>query len=520
MTAPPAPPNGPRLARYALALLTVVNLLNYLERNAIFALFEPLKRDLHLSDSQLGWLGTAYVLVFSLASLPLGLLGDLRSRRAVIAGGIAVWSVATSLSGLALGFESMFVARALVGLGGAAAAAPSASLVADYFSGNRRALAMGIFMAGLAVGGVLGILLAGQLEALYGWRVAFLALGVPGFVVAAFVLRLPDPTRLLPQNRLLFELREIGIGVTSLAATCAPMLIGLATGGIAAFLLDQHYGADSRADAAAFSAIAGIGLAWNIRLWVKRAHRHGGGNDPSDAVIDAALVDLRRAFRTVLGTPTLVYVFAGGALISFGMNGIVAWAPAFISRTLGLTTQEASRLLGGAGLIAGTAGTLAGGWFADLLRKKYPSARILVCAAGFIAGAPLAIWLLSVRSPTYFVPIFYAAFFFLTWYNGPLTATIFDVVPARIGTTVVGAYLLFIHVAGDSIAFPLIGALSDRFGLHRAIYILPVAALAGGLVVLGAARFLERDSRRAAEATTGTFPIVAPPPMPARPRAS
>jgi MFS family permease len=93
-------------------------------------------------------------------------------------------------------------------------------------------------------------------------------------------------------------------------------------------------------------------------------------------------------------------------------------------------------------------------------------------------------------------------------YNGPLTATIFDVVPPRIGTTVVGAYLLFIHIAGDSVAFPLIGALSDRFGLQRAIYVLPAAALAGGLVVLGAARFLVRDVQRAEEATTGTFAVA------------
>jgi hypothetical protein len=358
---------------------------------------------------------------------------------------------------------------------------------------------MGIFMAGLAVGGVLGILLAGQLEALYGWRVAFLTLGVPGFLLAAVVMRLPDPTRPLPQNRLLVELKEIGIGVGSMVALLGPTLVGLALVGVTAFLLDRQLGADSRADAAAFSALAVAGLAWNIRKWVHRSRQ--GAKGPADEVLDAALVDLTRAFRAVLGTPTLVYVFVGGALISFGMNGLVAWAPAFISRTLGLSGPEASRLLGLAGLLAGTAGTLAGGWLADAMRHRYPGARVIVTALGFILGVPLALWLLSVRTPTYFVPIFYAAFFFLTWYNGPLTATIFDVVPTRISTTVVGAYLLFIHVAGDSISFPLIGALSDRLGLDRAIYILPLAALAGGLIVLGAGGTLPRDAKRAEELT-------------------
>ena len=436
------------------------------------------------------------MLVFSIASLPLGLLGDLRTRRAVIAGGITLWSVATSLSGLALGFRSLFIARALVGLGGAAAAAASTSLVADFFP-KRRALAMGVFMAGLAVGGVSGILAAGQLEALYGWRVAFFALGLPGFGIAALVLRLTDPSRALPNMSLARELRELGLGVTALVGTIAPLLLSLLAGTLVAYVLDQRYGADSRTDAAAFSAIVGVGLIFNIRLWLRRSRAAGEPRDAGDVVIDAAIADIRRAFYAVLGTPTLVYVFVGGALISFGMNGLVAWAPAFITRTLGLSTTEATRLLGVAGLVAGTAGTLVGGWLADALRKRFPSARLLVTALGFLLGAPLAIWLLTVRSSALFVPIFYAAFFFLTWYNGPLTATIFDVVPARIGTTVVGAYLMFIHIAGDSISFPLVGSLSDRFGLSTAILVLPSAALLGALVALGGVRTIARDATRA-----------------------
>jgi MFS family permease len=80
---------------YALGLLALINLLNYLDRNVIFALFEPIKRELSLTDTQLGWLGSAYILVFSVAALPLGVISDLRSRRAVIAGGVAVWSAFT-----------------------------------------------------------------------------------------------------------------------------------------------------------------------------------------------------------------------------------------------------------------------------------------------------------------------------------------------------------------------------------------------------------------------------------------
>ena len=83
------------------------------------------------------------------------------------------------------------------------------------------------------------------------------------------------------------------------------------------------------------------------------------------------------------------------------------------------------------------------------------------------------------RDLSLFVPVFAAAFFFLTLYNGPVIAAVFDVVPARIGATVMGAYLLFIHLAGDAIALPLVGILSDRFGIDRAIFILPAASIAG-----------------------------------------
>ena len=95
-----------------------------------------------------------------------------------------------------------------------------------------------------------------------------------------------------------------------------------------------------------------------------------------------------------------------------------------------------------------------------------------------------------------FQAVFAVAFFCLSWYNGPMTAAIFDVVPARISATVAGAYLLFIHVAGDAIALPLVGTLSDRFGLDRAVLLLPAVVIVGGLTVLGAIRTVGRDMHR------------------------
>jgi MFS family permease len=219
---------------YALGLLAVINLLNYIDRNVIYALFESIKRDLSLSDAQLGWLGSAYILVFSVAALPFGVVSDLRSRRAVIAWGVTVWSAFTFLSGLVRSYWQLFTCRAAVGVGEAAYGPAAASLVADYFPGPRRAMAMGILASGVSLGGVAGLLLGGYLEGTYGWRVAFMTVGVPGFVCALLVARLVDPTRPPAKLTVRSFLRDFHIGVTALLRNLGPLLASGATGAVLA----------------------------------------------------------------------------------------------------------------------------------------------------------------------------------------------------------------------------------------------------------------------------------------------
>ena len=98
-----------RYSLYALGLLAITNLLSFVNRNVVFALFEPIKQELAISDAQLGWLASAYVLVFSLAALPFGIISDLRSRRAVITTGVVLWSAFTLASGFATGFSQLLL---------------------------------------------------------------------------------------------------------------------------------------------------------------------------------------------------------------------------------------------------------------------------------------------------------------------------------------------------------------------------------------------------------------------------
>jgi MFS family permease len=494
-----------KYSAYALGLLAFINVLNFLDRNVIFALFEPIKRDLLLTDTQLGWLASAYILVFSIAALPLGVLSDLRSRRAVIAGGVGVWSAFTLLSGMVRGFWGLFTCRAVVGVGEAAYGPASQSLVADFYPGRGRAMAMAVLASGSALGGVLGIWLGGQLEAIYGWRVAFMAVGAPGFLLAFLVSRLRDPARIVAPIRLRKSLRRLEIGLSTVIRQFLPLLTMSGIGLVVAFWLAQARQTEAGIDIAVLGAFVGLGLAVNILRWVRRIRADQIDDTPFGGGVGDALDDMLGAVRFVLRTPTLVYVFLGGALFSFGVNGLVGWAPTFLSRELALSPAAAAVLLGKWGLVAGTAGTLFGGFLADWLLRYTPRGRILTAASGVILGAIFALWLLRIRDLDLFAPVFAISFFCMTWFNGPTNAVIFDVVPMRIGATVVGAYLLFIHLVGDAISFPLIGFLSDRFGLDFAVLFLPAVAIVGGIVVMLGARTVVKDMDRASTRVTGTF---------------
>ena len=426
------------------------------------------------------------------------MLSDLRSRRAVIAGGVTVWSAFTFLSGLVNNFGQLFTCRALVGVGEAAYGPAAASLVADYFPARGRAVAMGILSSGIALGGVLGLLLGGQLEGVYGWRVAFMTVGVPGFIMApssspAWSIRPGEPARLTVRS----FLRDFEIGVLPLLRN----LLAAARrgrdrrrGGLPARqvvrrrLQDRPGGLQRRGRARPRAHHSPMGA----------AHASDDGDEtPFGSGISGAFDDIVRALRIVLHTPTLVYVFTAGAMISFGMNGIVGWGPTFVSRELKLERGRGGEPAGQVGTDRGHCGHAvrrrAGRLAAPPLRDGAGHRRRGRAAAS--AGRSRSGCSRSATRPCS-RPVFVVAFFCLSWYNGPMTAVIFDVVPARISATVAGAYLLFIHLAGDAIALPLVGTLSDRFGLDRAVCLLPAVVIIGGITVLGARRTVGRDMHR------------------------
>ncbi len=185
-----------RSARLGLIILTGMNLLNYLDRFVVSALVESLKAsELHLTDTQCGVLGTAFMVVYMATSPVFGALGDRWKRPRLIAFGVALWSAATALAGFARGFAGLFVARATVGVGEAAYGTISPAMLADYFPKEQRGRVFAVFFSAIPIGSALGYVLGGLVDRHFGWRAAFFVAGVPGVILAALALLLRDPPR-------------------------------------------------------------------------------------------------------------------------------------------------------------------------------------------------------------------------------------------------------------------------------------------------------------------------------------
>ncbi len=181
--------------RYAMLLLLSVNLLNYIDRQVLYAVFPLIKEDFHLSDTALGFLGSAFMVCYMVSAPILGWLGDRMSRVKLAAGGLAIWSFATGGAGFAAGYSALFAARTTVGIGEASFGTVSPGLLADYYPRELRGRVLSYFFLAIPVGSALGYLLGGVLGHLFGWHAAFLLTGVPGLLLTIPLWLLHEPVR-------------------------------------------------------------------------------------------------------------------------------------------------------------------------------------------------------------------------------------------------------------------------------------------------------------------------------------
>ena len=186
-----------RVTGYGLFMLTMVYAFNFVDRQILVILQEPIKLEMGLSDAQLGLLsGFSFALVYITAGIPIAYWADRSNRRNIIAAALTIWSGMTALSGLSQNYTQLLLARIGVGIGEAGGSPPAHSMISDYYPPHKRGTALAIYSTGVHVGILMGFIIGGLVSQAYGWRVAFMAVGIPGVLFAiVFVLTVKEPQR-------------------------------------------------------------------------------------------------------------------------------------------------------------------------------------------------------------------------------------------------------------------------------------------------------------------------------------
>jgi MFS family permease len=179
----------------SVLVLCAINLLNFYDRQVPGALVEPMRKEFHLSDTEIGLLGSAFIWVYALAGLPLGRVADVWSRKKLLAIGVTVWSALTAAAGLATSFSFLLFTRLGVGVGEAVCAPAGTSWIGDLFAVRRRARILSLFMLGVPIGGALSFLLCGPIAQVWGWRKAMVSAAAPAIILVPLLLLVQEPAR-------------------------------------------------------------------------------------------------------------------------------------------------------------------------------------------------------------------------------------------------------------------------------------------------------------------------------------
>ncbi|MEA2417324.1 MAG: transporter, Spinster family, sphingosine-phosphate transporter [Thermoanaerobaculia bacterium] len=425
-------PAAQRAARYALAILTLINLFNYLDRWVVASVLESIKKsELHPSDTQLGLLGTGFLIVYTLTSPLFGSLGDRRKRPPLIALGVAVWSVATSLAGFARSFTFLFVARSTVGVGEAAYGTIAPAILADYFPIERRGRVLAVFFCAIPIGSAAAYILGGLVDQHFGWRAAFWIAGAPGLVLALLVMLVKDPPRGLHDVG-----GEWGVGSGE---------------------------SENESNAADSDSIA---------------TSHTPHPTPHSPV---------QAYRDLFRNRQFILTALGYGAYTFALGGLGYWMPAFLERIRGMPRSEATVTFGVIAVVTGFVGTFAGGFLGDFFLKRSKQSYLWVSGIATLIAAPAAFIAVSNPHRSIYLPAIAIAEVFIFMCTGPVNSAIINAVKPGERATAVGLSVLVMHVVGDIPSPPLIGAVSDHSSLERAFMLVPLAIVIAGVIWMYAA---------------------------------
>lgn len=427
---PPAPPDAersretvPAYSWYALGVLVIVYVLNFIDRQILSILANDIKLDLGVEDDYLGFLyGTAFAVFYALFGIPLGRLADSWRRLRLMSLGLALWSAMTALSGFARNAATLTVARIGVGVGEATASPAAYSLISDWFPARLRATALAIYSSGLYLGGGISLLIGGLVVenwnaaypeggplGLVGWQAAFLSVGIPGLLLALWILTLREPIRGAmdglptpedphPFRGFLEELVQvippftlIGAAMRGLGAL-AVNIAGAIFFAMLVVLLSSLVPATS-------ALVPGVSDQW-LFLGV-------GYYAVFSWTMSLKSRDLP-TFRLTWGSPAFLTVVLGYGTVAFVAYSAAYWGAPYAERALGADKSDLGWFLGAPSALAGFLGVIGGGRMADFLLERRPTGRVWVIMFGLLSSVPPLVLAYNTSSLT----VFYIASFF------------------------------------------------------------------------------------------------------------
>jgi MFS family permease len=476
----------PRLV-FTLAVLLGINTMNFFDRQILPAVQEKIRKDWELSDSELGWLGTAFIVLYAVVGLPLGRLADVWRRKWILSAGVGLWSLLTLGSGLAWNFWSLFAMRLGVGVGEASCAPTASSLIGDLVPAERRARALSLFMIGLPVGLALSFFVSGTIAERRGWQEAFYVAAVPGLMLAVAALFIADPARGAADQ------------VRPVAGEKIPEGF------------DRRFGERPGSTAVSVPPTKPTAITSQANPSQAPAPAIAGG-PPFLAVV-----------RHVLGLPTMWWIIASGALHNFNMYALGTFVASFVKRYHQVSVERAGWV---SGLIYffGALGIFAGGWLGDRAFRRGVSGRLHVAWVGLAAAVPCLLLALAAPAGALWLCALWLlpGYMLLYFYYGTVYATIQDIIEPSLRGTAMAIYFCAMYFLGAVLGPVATGWASDfgarraaaaagsfasdgslivtewhkAVGLHDAMYLIPTLNAALVIVLFAASRTVKGDYLR------------------------
>ena len=515
-------PFGKSYSLYALGLLYILGLINYVDRAAVSGVGSHLIREFGLSDTLYGVIPLSFMLVYSLVAYPAARFTETRGRTRVMGIGVGIWSVATLFTGWAKTIPTLFVSRGVLGIGEASYAAASSPLVSDYFPSKHRAKVVSIINSAVGLGSAVGLLMGALVATTVAEKMVYChqsgqptTLCMMAAKTGAKVLSQEEANRVLPplpkasksaehasEEHVTETEKKAGVEVLG-EWRLVFMIVGLPGLALAIFSfflrepalgyfdkLEQGVPLDTKAEKRPAllpneieETVKGMGPV--ARFFHKLFPKS-----------EFVLINSR-----LLQIPSVRVLYLNGILITGAMGTIAHYLQPYLTQNLGFGSKE-FQIIGGSSIVGGLFGLIASGMLTDWLNRRIPAGTMWVVGIGSLLGAPVIFAFMKggIAPSAATVPIFAllvaVASFFLMGVAGPTQSACIDVVPPHLRTTMAGAYMFLIHIFGDGPLPFVVGAVSDQIGRANALAVLSGLCFLSGGVALTGIKHYSRDKQK------------------------